>query len=368
MRIMKKYRILVLLMMLFLVTSVSASALDWHDKLVQELMEKNQVEKSVVVERGQFNKRITKANYKFSFDIMDDGTFKLIKNTLISHSNDAIKFSTQGSDGTILMQVYEAPGRFYSYKFYKSSPKEYTLIISVGGTSKPISMFDGDKDFEQLEKDMNDLKAAAPADLAKDFEIFSNTDGKTAGYLSDGQPTEFRIYGWVEKNHMSDTVCVSGEAGGQTLLRDSYGCPIDDPGTGAFRIYGWVDKTHMNDTVCVSGEPEELSLLNDAYGFPVTSEEFSRNLIYSNTMGWKTSSPSDEGPLLVIDGVATDVSLIPHISNGYTSYSLPDYIKLVPADINEIEVNLKPGDNYGEQGRNGVVVVTTKRQASSPGI
>ena len=341
---MKKYRILVLLMMSFLVTSVSASALDWHDKLVQWLMEKNQVEKSVVVERGQFDKRITKANYKFSFDIMDDGTFKLIKNTLISHSNDAIKFSTQGSDGTILMQVYEAPGRFYSYKFYKSSPKEYTLIISVGGTSKPISMFDGDKDFELLEKDMNDLKATAPSGLAKDFEIFSSIgiEGKN-GEVAAANDTQTIWPGKIFD------VC------GNLRVAKIHKVTYDK-------------KTHKNDTVYVLVDPEELSLLNDAYGCPVTSEEFSRDLIYSNTLGWKTTAPSDEGPLLVIDGVATDVSLIPHVSNGYTSYSLPDYIKLVPADINEIEVNVKPGDKYGEQGRNGVVVVTTKRKASSPGI
>lgn len=125
----------IILSLIFLMGSLCAVALEWHDSLMDYMMALPINDKQIVVERDEKYMRIKRASYRFSFERRD--VERNVYLNLVSHMNEAIKYSHE--KGELLMQVKEEPNTYYTYKFGKDpkNPRRYLLLISVTTGKKP---------------------------------------------------------------------------------------------------------------------------------------------------------------------------------------------------------------------------------------
>lgn len=200
-----------ILTVLFLMSALCAQALDWHDKLVDELLKNPNVSKTVVVERHRATHRIEKANYKFEFPAKDYGIAVGIREALQKQSSKALKFSIEGEE--VLMQVEEVPSIFYNYKLSKSKGK-YLFLISVSKDSKPVALIEGDEDIKGLVDEIEKFKVTEVPDIMLAFEGFSSSESE-----NDGKVYEGKIY------TMHDGSLRVAQL--HHVIHDSYGCPVD---------------------------------------------------------------------------------------------------------------------------------------------
>ncbi|MCH5318885.1 MAG: hypothetical protein J1E38_04160 [Paramuribaculum sp.] len=200
-----------ILTVLFLMSALWAQALDWHDKLVDELLKNSNVSKTVVVERHRATHRIEKANYKFEFPAKDYGIAMEIREALQKQSSKALKFSIEGEE--ILMQVEEVPSIFYNYKLSKSKGK-YLFLISVSKDSKPVALIEGDEDIKRLVDEIEKFKVTEVPDIMLAFEGFSSSESE-----NDGKVYEGKIYTMYDGSLRVAQL--------HHVIHDSYGCPVD---------------------------------------------------------------------------------------------------------------------------------------------
>ena len=217
---------------LFIISSTAANALKWHDGLVKSLMADKTVDKNIVVERNPAN-IIIRANYNFTFPVRDIAKADYIRGILISHSEDALKFSMEGDrNSVLLLQAFEPPS-YYNYKFWKNKDK-YQLLISVSGNSRDkFVSSSSDKDFDKLFADLQNRNEATS--ISKDFERLEKSV----------EPIDKPVYVMAADNKKSDDNRLDKGSvfdGKVEFLKeesqcrlykvykikyDSYGCPID---------------------------------------------------------------------------------------------------------------------------------------------
>ena len=123
-----------------IIASLQVFALEWHDELIDMMLQLPIRDKQIVVERDESTKKIKRASYSFSF--VRDNVAKKIQDILFKHEKEASKFSVK--EGEILMQIKEYPNTYYTYSFGKDPviPGRYLLLISVkqGSFPKPENM------------------------------------------------------------------------------------------------------------------------------------------------------------------------------------------------------------------------------------
>ncbi|MDD4636171.1 MAG: TonB family protein [Bacteroidales bacterium] len=99
----------------------------------------------------------------------------------------------------------------------------------------------------------------------------------------------------------------------------------------------------------------------------VSSESGDPNKVYTIRIRDKASLDKSAKPLIVIDGVPTDIQLDGANINDLTNSHSP--LKGInPADIESIEILKEASATtiYGEKGKDGVVLITTKKGAKKP--
>lgn len=126
------YKVFISLLSMCAFCTMSIKALDWHDQLVNLLLDSNAVKKGVSVERQQYAPhRIIKGSYVFAIDKSAEGesVAEDVKEILINQSLGATAFSVSDSGTTIILQVYEAPSLWYNYKLSKEKNQNVLKII-----------------------------------------------------------------------------------------------------------------------------------------------------------------------------------------------------------------------------------------------
>lgn len=126
------YKVFISLLSMCAFCTMSISALDWHERMVNLLLESDAVKKSVSVQRQEYSPhRITKASYVFAIDKSAEGesVAQDVKQILLNQSLGATAFSLSDNGTTMILQVYEAPSLWYNYKLSKEKNQNVLKII-----------------------------------------------------------------------------------------------------------------------------------------------------------------------------------------------------------------------------------------------
>lgn len=343
---MRRIRHITVMIAMCFMTAFSAQALSWHDALVQYLIDNSMVKKSIVVERNSATKRISRANYKFTFNIASVGIKNMIEKELVGHQKDATKFSYD-DDGAILLQVYEIPSTYYNYKLSKEGT-DYVFLISVGSSNATSET--NDKEIKELEREILDLKVGNDFGITFDDEMFASIetlddvrvvgavvqsldDARVVGAVVQSQTRQEpeTLMSWTEDCPYEEKVYEFGDGTTRMALYlhtnfDSYGCPLD--------------------SVSVLVKPYEDEQQNGESNVPVPVNGGK----VENALTFSGKFVSENAVVVVV---------------GDRGSKIRDLADISPYDIDNITV-LKDEDSrkaYGANAEDGVIIITMKDQA-----